>query len=272
MSVAPPNIDITSPVVLTLPGMERVEVLDGLAFHRTSDGRELRLDRYAPGTGAAASGSNTNGGPLPAVVFVHGSTAPVLLRGVRDWGQYRSWGRLVAASGLAAVIPEHRGFAEAKPCDLSAEVDGAVAYVRSNATALGVDPERLAVFGISAGVPLAIRAAATAKVRCLVAYYGLLDILPDSAAARAGLGPELSALTLLRASRLPPLLVVRAGNDHPQLNQTIDAFTAEALTRNHPFELLNHPAGHHSFDTRDNTESSRHIVARTLQFLHERLS
>jgi dienelactone hydrolase len=101
---------------------------------------------------------------------------------------------------------------------------------------------------------LAARAVARAPglVRCAALCYGPLDVDPDPA--------------------LPPLLVVRAGRDHPELNRAIDGFLAGALAANLPVELVNHADGHHAFDTVDDTDESRRVIRRVLAFLGEHLT
>jgi hypothetical protein len=61
---------------------------------------------------------------------------------------------------------------------------------------------------------------------------------------------------LRRAGELPPLLVARAGADHPLPNESIGRFVAEALQRNIEIDLLNHPAGPHGFDLDDESSSA----------------
>jgi acetyl esterase/lipase len=259
------RFDPTSPVVLPVPATATVQVHADLAYAHL-DERTLLLDVYAPSEQMPASG-------WPAVLLVHGTTEPTLLRGVRGWGQYTSWGRLLAASGLVAVVAEHRSFDEAPAPQLADEVDAALGYVHAHAVKFGIDVDRLAVFGISAGVPLAVGAIASAadrSVQCAVAYYGYLDT-PADLAQDTGLA-RLSALAQLRMGTwLPPLLVVRAGSDRPELNRSIDAFTAEALARNLAVDVINYPQGHHGFDVLDDTDQSRRIIRHTLGFLQERL-
>jgi acetyl esterase/lipase len=260
-----PELDFSSPLVHPAPAAATAQVHAGLAFAEL-DGRMLLLDLYAPAGEPPAAG-------WPAVLLVPGTTDPPRLRGVRGWGQYTGWGRLLAAGGLVAVVAEHRSFEEAAPPRLADEVDAALAWLRANAGRFGVDASRLAVFGTSAGVPLAVRVVAGAadrSLRCAVAYYGYLD-LPADAAPVDGL-ERLSALAQLRGGAwFPPLLVVRAGRDRAELNGTIDAFVAEALNRNLAIELVNYPEGNHAFDIRDDTDESRRIIRRTLRFLEERL-
>jgi dipeptidyl aminopeptidase/acylaminoacyl peptidase len=53
--------------------------------------------------------------------------------------------------------------------------------------------------------------------------------------------------------------------------KSIDHFVAEALAHNLDFELINYPGGHHGFDIFDDTERSRAIIRRTLDFMREHL-
>jgi dienelactone hydrolase len=110
------------------------------------------------------------------------------------------------------------------------------------------------VAAFSAGVPLtaAVLAGAAGRVRCAALCYGPLDDLePDPA--------------------LPPLLVVRAGRDHPQLNRTIDQFLSAAAARRLAVELAHQPDGHHAFDVADDTDASREVIRRVLAFLGDHL-
>ena len=138
-----PRFDPATPLVHPLPGPERAEVRPAMAYAK-ADGRELAMDLYLP------SGP-VPGSPVPAVLLVHGEAHPAVLRGVRYWGQYTGWGRLLAAEGLAGVMAEHRAVAEAGFDAVVAEVASALAAVHDRAAELGVDPDRLAV---AAGLPV----------------------------------------------------------------------------------------------------------------------
>ncbi|HEY7358601.1 MAG TPA: hypothetical protein VH590_19100, partial [Ktedonobacterales bacterium] len=76
----------------------------------------------------------------------------------------------------------------------------------------------------------------------------------------------------LHPQALPPMLVVRAGRDHPLNNRAIDAFVAEALSQNAPLEVINYLEGRHAFDVLDDTARTRQIIRRTLAFLRTHLS
>jgi acetyl esterase/lipase len=236
------RFDPAQPLVHPLPDPERVELRPDLVYAHVG-GRELAMDGYLPTRRAP-------GTRVPAVLLVHGEADPVLLRGVRGWGQYTGWGRLLAGEGMAGVAFEHRAIAEAGFDAVTAEVADALAAVRERAGDLGIDPERVAMAAFSAGVPLtaAVLARAAGQVRCAALCYGPLDDLePDPA--------------------LPPLLVVRAGQDHPELNRTIDDFVSAAVAHHLAVELVHHPDGHHAFDVADDTDASREVIRRVLAFL-----
>ena len=242
-----PRFDPAMPLVHPLPDPERVELRTGLAYAEAG-GRELAMDLYLPA-------GRDQGSRLPAVLLVHGEAPPEVLRGVRGWGQYSGWGRLLAGEGLAGVAVEHRAVAEAGFEGVVAEVGAALAAVRDRAGELGLDPDRLAVVGFSAGVPLtaAVLARPSAAVRCAALCYG----------PPANLDP---------AAALPPLLVVRCGQDHPDLNRAIDEFLATAEAAGRPAELVDHTGGHHAFDVLDDTDASRDAIARVLGFLRRHLA
>jgi acetyl esterase/lipase len=240
------RFDPATPLVHPLPDPERVEVRAGLVYAEAG-GRELAMDLYLPAHRSPAS-------RLPAVLLVHGEAAPALLRSVRGWGQYTGWGRLLAAEGLAGVAFEHRAVAEAGFEAVAAEVGAALAAVRGRAGELGLDPDRLAVAAFSAGVPLAAAlVAGGAALRCAALCYGPLDNLEP------GRG-------------LPPLLVVRAGQDHPRLNRSIGWFLTAAAAGGLPVELVDLPDAHHAFDVVDDTDASRDAIARVLGFLRGHLA
>jgi acetyl esterase/lipase len=240
------RFDPARPLVHPLPDPERVELRPDLAYTHAG-GRELAMDVYLPA-------GRPPGRRVPAVLLVHGEADPVLLRGVRGWGQYTGWGRLLAGEGMAGVAFEHRAIAEAGFEAVVAEVGDALAAVGDRADELGIDPERVGLAAFSAGVPLtaAALAGAAGQVGCAVLCYGPLDDLaPDPA--------------------LPPLLVVRAGRDDPALNRTIDQFVLAAEARRLAVDLVHQPDGHHAFDVADDTDASREVIRRVLAFLRGHL-
>jgi acetyl esterase/lipase len=191
-----PRFDPATPLVHPLPGPERAEVRPGLVYAE-ADGRELAMDLYLPSGPAPVS-------PVPAVLLVHGEANPAMLRGVRSWGQYTGWGRLLAAEGLAGVVAEHRAVAEAGFEAVVAEVAVALTAVHDRAAELGVDPDRLAVAAFSAGVPLTAATISRVPVplRCAALCYGPPATSSPAPACRRSCwsGPGRTTPTSTRAS------------------------------------------------------------------------
>jgi dienelactone hydrolase len=240
------RFDPARPLVHPLPDPDQVELRPDLVYTH-ADGRALAMDAYLPAGRAP-------GARVPAVLLVHGEADPALLRGVRGWGQYSGWGRLLAGQGMAGVAFEHRAILDAGFEAVVAEVEAALAAVGERAGDLDVDPERVGVAASSAGVVLtaAVLPGAAGRVRCAVLCYGPLgDLAPNPA--------------------LPPLLVVRAGRDDPELNRTIDQFVAPATAGHLTVELVHQPDGHHAFDVADDSDASRQVIGRMLAFLRGHL-
>jgi acetyl esterase/lipase len=261
-------------VVLTQRGMDQARIRKGLLYG-TSDTQELRADVYSPP-------GPQHGTRLPAVIFVSGDGPPELLQGLKDSGQYVGWGQLTAAAGMIAVTFDHSSTERhAKLHEVEREVLALLGYVREHAEELGIDVERLGIWTCSGGPPFALRMPLSERpsfIRCLVAYYGIMDLRPliepndpEEAVQRlttyspaAHLGPGTDGIA--------PLLLVRAGQDHPGLTRSIDGFVAEALAQNHAIEIINYPQGHHAFDILDDTDEARTIMRRTLDFLGQHLA
>jgi acetyl esterase/lipase len=265
--------DLARPIVYAAPDMDRAEARLDIVYKR--DGRdEMKMDIYMP-PGLAADAR------LPAVIFIHGgplgqNPSP----GAKDWGVYRSYGRLMAASGLIGVTFDHRYFSlRARDLERSfGDVEEAIRFVRANAATYHLDPERIALWVFSGGGPhlsLGLRGDAT-YVRCLVSYYALLDL--GETAARLAESPQamesFSPLAWLDkdSGYLPPVLIGRAGLDSTDINRSVEAFVSRMFALNGDINLLNHPLGRHGFDVYDDNEQSRDVIAATVAFLKTRLS
>jgi dienelactone hydrolase len=240
-------------VVLTISGMDRVDVRRDLEYRRVGDHR-LEADVYLP-PGLLPDER------VPAVLFVHGDAPPDLLRGAKDWGQYTSWGRLAAASGLIGITFEHRSSeARTRLAEAASDVLELVAFVRRGGARGHVDVDRIGLWVASGGPPMVLPWVLRDRppfVRCVAALYGVMDSSVEALAAAEGL--------------VPPMLVARAGLDAPVINDSIDAFVAAALARNVELDLLTHPAGQHAFDILDDDDRSRDVIALTLAFFRRHL-
>jgi dienelactone hydrolase len=209
---------------------------------------------------------------LPAAVFIHGDLAqPDLVRDIKDWGQYRSWVELTASTGIAAVTFNPRSAHQGtRMRDVTEDIEAALNSIDSAGQQLGIDASRLAPVAFSMGVPYALRVAFNRRLRlrCVVAFYGPLDLSDAHWPVSAEVLREFSPFHHLRqGTDLPPLLVARAGADDQLLNQSIDRFVAETLQRNIEIDVLNHPRAPHGFDLGDPSSRSRQIIAAALAFL-----
>jgi hypothetical protein len=195
----------------------------------------LRFDLYRP---------ERSGSPPPVVLFMNGVGAG----NVRNWGQYTGWGRLVTGSGFAGIVYDsHEGGAMEDSQTL-------MRYLREHAAELHIDAGNVILWAcssnVSAGLPLAMDARNTA-IKAAVIYYGtapVKDIRMDL-----------------------PVLMVRAGLDGMGLNRGIGEFVAAATSSNAPLTFINVPAAHHAFDVRDDNDSSRSVIGRTLEFMRTQI-
>jgi acetyl esterase/lipase len=123
----------------------RVAVDEGVPFG-SKGGRELRADVYRPPPGAALR---------PGILLVHGGSwfggEPAMMRG---------YCILMARQGYPCVASEYRLTGEAKwPAQID-DVHAAIRWMREKGPDFGIDPERLVLWGQSAGAHLTLLAAA----------------------------------------------------------------------------------------------------------------
>jgi len=257
---------VMMPVVYRVPGMDEVLVKTDLKYTDASD-PNLLMDVYTP-RGLAKSERR------PAVLFIHGGAGSAFKP--KDWGVYKSWGRLIAASRMIGVTFTHRlGYPKPLLAEAASDVNAAINYIRANAETLNIDRDRLCLAAYSAGGPMLSLGMSdkTNYVRCLVAFYAFLDI-QQSEPHRANETPEMvkkfSPIAYLNddASRIPPIFVARAGLDEvPTMNYSIDRFIREAISKNASIIVANHPRGVHGFDNQTDDERSREIIRAAIDFM-----
>lgn len=253
-------------IVSRVAGMERAVVRREVVFDN-STAPPLAFDAYLPG--AAREGERR-----PAIVFVSGAER------VRHWRWFVTWGQLAASHGVVAVVPDKRyprGFDGLRTG--FEDTEKLLAHLRANGGRLGIDPERICLWTFSAGgrlTAVGLKAGRPA-VNCVVVFYGVLDLsqefsaVPDEKRREALLRQysPLHALESLSGSvtKVPPVMVARAGKDAPFINSGIDAFAAAALRLNVPLTVVNYPEGDHGFDGLNDTPQSRAIIEAALQFV-----
>jgi acetyl esterase/lipase len=221
-----------------------LQFLDAVPYAAVPGFRPLELDLVLPSPGGRA---------VPLVVFLHGGGWRVGSRhqvGPAYAGADPGPFARIAAAGIAVASVDYRLTGEARwPAPLH-DAAAAVRFVRHRAGELGVDPDRVAVWGESAGGHLAallgvagddvrgtLGADGSSRVAAVAAWYTPSDLRalpadagtdPDAADTReaAMLGAPLSARPDLAAQAspvahvesapgpLPPFLLLHGDDDH----------------------------------------------------------
>lgn len=259
---------ISRGVVYRVSGMDKVELRNDVAYKKV-DHTPLLADIYIPRP-------RPRDAKFPAVIFIHGGVSPDVVVKPKDWGPYRSWAELVAASGLVAVTFNHRlGFPDPRLTEAARDLDELIGLLRENAEYFHIDKDKMCLAAFSAGGPLLSTAMRErpSYIRCLVSYYNFLDIQQTEHHKQFETEETLkrfSPITYLAsgAKSIPPMLIARAGRDEiPMLNDSIDRFVQAAIAGNAPITVFNHPNGPHGFDTRTRDARSREILKATIDFL-----
>jgi acetyl esterase/lipase len=147
--------------------------------------RTEKLDLYLPADAVA-------GPRRPALVWIHGGG---WTGGTKSEARAKNICGTVAAAGYVAVSIDYRLGDGAWPTNLH-DCKNAVRFLRANADKYGIDPNRIAVAGGSAGGHLALMVALTAgkpelepagaatpypgvssAVRCVANFYGITNIV-----------------------------------------------------------------------------------------------
>ena len=252
-------------------------VWDGLVYSAEGGWRPLFLDLHVP----RAEPSDR----LPVVVWLHGGANLWGSRRRRSPVMAREWlvGRTLLA-GLAVALVDYRLVHEAPFPAPVADVRAAVRWLRGNADELGLDPERVALWGESAGAHLACLAAScdrdlggdpvaaehtdqSEQVQAVVDWYGPADLSEhrsdlleasdwDEAAA--------SPASYARAG-LPPILVAHGRDDDVVPIAQSRAYSQALEGAGVAVEYVE-TAGGHVFE-----ESMGEMIPRALDFLRRTL-
>jgi len=228
----------SSRIVYLLPAMQKVIIKEKLPF-RTVNDTTLTFDIYYP------PGFNFRSN-LPLVIFNNGVGSLEIPR----WGVYKDWARLIGASGMIAINHQSRGGSALEDCE------SLVDYLRSHASELNIEPNRIGLWTCSANTRNGTRLAYKTRpndIKALVIYYGVIDSLGE-----------------LRQDL--PLFLVRAGLDAQGINIGMENFVQAAMVQDIRFELINYLEGIHAFDIYTNTNESREIIRRTVAFLKDNLT
>jgi acetyl esterase/lipase len=259
------------PVVYSVPGMSQAVVRPGVVFD-SSSATPLALDAYLPR-------DLSKGERRPAIIFISGGER------VRNWRWFITWGQLAAAHGLVGVVPDKRytrGFDGTRAG--FEDTEKLLAFLADKGDTLGVDTQQICLWTFSAGGRLTSVGLQPDKpngpaVRCLVSFYGVLDMSGElssvsNEADRETLMRRYSPVQSLESlvasgAKSPPVFIARAGKDGAFINNGIDRFTSAALRLNVSITVVNYAEGDHGFDGFNDTSQSRAIIAAALRFVRE---
>ena len=251
-------------VAYEVAGMNDVITKKDIPYLKTSDST-LKMDIYYPPKFDFKR-------KIPAIVFVFGYTNEGQLKTakhqLRTWSPYTSWCRVVAASGMAAIVYE--------TINPENDLKSLIQYVNSNTDNLNIDTNRIGAYSCSANTPTEIAYIlndSNCIFKCAVVYYGIFLTTDfkhistiDTLSQNMGfVTPRLSEPTSWNKN--VPLMIVHAGKDFvPHTNESLTSFVEKAIVQNVPITLMIHSNGIHAFDIYTDNESTRQIIKNTLEF------
>ena len=164
------------------------------------------------------------------MILIHGGPIPQL--GAKNMGVFLSYGELIAASGLVAVTFDHRFLGPARLQEAASDVADLVSHVRANASSLGIDPERIALWAFSGGGPFLSSALRDRPgwLKAVAAFYAVLDLQPVFIERHQRLGQRFEAApTDSHWNALAHRLVAEELRKTPVWRRLFDTAAAELL-------------------------------------------
>jgi len=239
-----------------------VDVRRDVAVGKRADGSPLTADLYLPKTPGAK--------PRPVVLLLHGGVPDAIPIRPTQWQMYQDWGTVLAQSGVAAAMFNHRlGYPQRQIDEAMNEIAQVTQWLEKSAATHRLDTAQITAVAFSAGglvVPELARR--NERIRKYVLYYPLLGS-ENNPAENADVRAKLrfvDALPLL-VKRDTPILMFRSGADEvPGLLPMLDAAVAEALKQDARLELVNLPKAPHAFDSLIDDPATRRAIKRTIEF------
>lgn len=198
--------------------------------------------------------------PRPAILMFHGGG---WVAGEPAWTYPAA--RRMQAQGLVAIPIEYRLSGEtATPADALSDACDAFAWVRAHAAELGVDPQRVAGYGVSAGGHLAAAAGLGGCAEgikgpdLLLLWSPALDLAQDGWVRRllGGADPATISPLSLAARGGPPAVIVQGAADTLTPARGAQAFCAALVQAKGACDLHLYPSlGHLLTRNLDNQES-----------------
>ena len=277
-------------------------LVDNIAY-KAAIGQQLWLTLFAP--------LKKNDAATPLVVYIHGGgwtggdrykmIRPQIANVIRDLNQHgvtcASIEYRLAKPGVATVV------------DSVADCKDALRFLARNAERFGIDSDRIALFGESAGGHLVLVTGLgdeqdypcdhaipgkPVKVRCIVSYYprvsfsdpallvterfnpsaiekGMRQILGDSWKSAPTLIHKLSPVELVRPDS-PPMLVIHGDQDKVLPVSNATAMRDAALAKGVPCDCLIVNGADHCFDGKDIHPTDAEIEKITVDYFIQHLN
>jgi dipeptidyl aminopeptidase/acylaminoacyl peptidase len=253
-----------SVVAYQLDGMKDVIVKKDIPYFKTADSA-LKMDVYYPPKFDFKS-------KIPAVVFIYGYTNDGQIKAMgkqlRKWSGFISWCRLVAASGMAAIVYE--------TVNPENDLTTLIQYITSNSDKLNIDASRIGASACSAHTPTALAYIlnnSNSIFKCAAVYYGIfltkdfkyLSTIDTLSQKMLFMTPRLSEP--ISWNKNVPLMIVHVGKDFvPHTDESLTCFLEKAVNQKVPFTLVHYATGIHGFDVYADDDTIREIIKNTLEF------
>ncbi len=215
----------------------------------------LSLYIFEPPTGAGKTP------PRPAIVFFFGG-------GWRNGSpaQFEGQCRRLAALGMVAISADYRVSSRNQSTALDSihDAKSAIRYVRRNAARLGIDPNRIAAGGGSAGGHIAAAAGViegleepgedpsiSSKPNALVLFNPALSLTGDGALSSrpefAGVDPASVSPASHVSKGAPPTVIFHGKADNTVPYSTVEAYTKKSQSAGNRCELVGYDGQTHGF-------------------------
>ena len=264
--------------------------------YANADGQDLRLDVYKPQV------NNENNGA--SIIVIHGGSWNA---GVRN--DFPQWNRWLAANGFTVFDIDYRIAPQPNYKTATGDVKCAVRWAKANAAKFGIDPDKIALFGRSAGGHLALLAAYSANnpelpascletdqdesVAAVISFYAPIDLLwaydnhanefvingPETLSAFLGGDPHSSdevrkryelASPLTHFSHFsPPTILFHGGKDQLVRIENMKFLNRERIDHLVPGGAVFIPYAQHGFDYNIRGWGSQIAKPLILKFLKE---
>lgn len=254
----------TIKVVYQIPAMEKVIIKQDLAY-KTKEGKDLTFDlNYPPDFKGETK--------LPVVILVLGYADDVFKSPLKSWEVYKDWAKLFAVSGMASI-----NYSTLQP---ATDIDDLILHIRENAEDLQLNADAIGIWSCSGNVVNALSVIMDERkdyLKCTALYYGIMTTPDQKFQEVIQKFSEMVNFSIDGLDKIKnfhqdlPVLIVRAGKDRKDINQTLDHYVSQAISNNVPLTLINYTEGHHAFDVMDDNDRSRDIIEQTLKFMKSHL-